>query len=203
MDDRFQVIGIDQRSGRITGEIEYDHLGAGREESLYLGRMNAEPLLRVGSKDAHLRTGQLGQRGVGRPERRREYHLVPFFQQGEGEREERLLGPAGDQDFIGFNVCPVLAAVVGGDRFAQLRDPGSSSVMGKILCDRPLSGVFYMLRGGEIRVAGSEVDQIDPGTPELGRPLHHPCRARPGEALYPFCPFQPSSSPSRSSIPRR
>src|ERR1019366_9404813 len=86
--------------------------------------------------------------------------LVALFAGGEDDVEAGMLTAARDDDLGGLVGEAVLAFVFVGDGRAQLGDAGGGGVFGEAGGQGLGGGVFDVLRGVEVRLAGTEADDV-------------------------------------------
>ena len=125
--------------------------GVGRE--LELGLVG-------GLDDDGLGAGHLHHLGVAQPVGRGDDDLVALFAGGEDDVEAGMLAAAGDDDLRGLVGEAVLALVLVGDGRAQLGNAGGGGVFGEAGGQGLGAGVFDVLRGVEVRLAGAEADDV-------------------------------------------
>src|ERR1019366_897203 len=86
--------------------------------------------------------------------------LVALFAGGEDDVEAGMLAPARDDDLGGLVGEAILAFVFVGDGRAQLGDAGGGGVFGEAGGQRLGGGVFDVVWGVEVRLAGTEADDV-------------------------------------------
>ena len=161
--------------------------GAGENHSL--GIRGNGLLQHIGS---HLKASVLGgldnnRRGashfnslfVGHPVRGGQDHLVPGVADGLKGYEHVVLGTAGHTHLLGLILHTVLAEHPVTDGLAQGHNARSRSITGLVITDSFDGGHLYRVRSGEIRLTGTETDDINTVRFHLlGQRVHSNSRGR-------------------------
>ena len=113
-----------------------------------------------GLDDDGLGAGHLHHLGIAQPIGGGDDDFVALFAGGEDDVEAGVFAAAGDDDLRGLVGEAVLALVFVGDGCAQFGDAGGGGVFGEAGGQRLGAGVFDVLRGVEVRLAGAEADDV-------------------------------------------
>ena len=89
--------------------------------------------------------------------------LVTRVVERQRDVEERLFSACGYRNLVRLDVHTVLLDVPSADSLAKLEDAARGCVPGKILADGRHGGGLGVLRGIEVRLAGTEIQDVDPG----------------------------------------
>ena len=148
------------RTGRIAGAVEDQEPRARRDRGGELRRRDLETLLRARKYRNRRAVGEQHHVRVGHPVRRRDDHLVARVEQGAAEVEDRLLGAARDQDLVALVLEAIVAAELADDRVLQLVRAVDIRVTREAAADRRDAGLGDVRRRVEIRLAGTEADDV-------------------------------------------
>ena len=107
-----------------------------------------------------LGAGQQHHVRVGHPIGRRNDDLIAWVQQGLGQIVETLFAATGHQHLFGFVIETVLALEFGDNRLLQPRGAVDGGVFGEPVLNRPDGGLFDMLGGVKVRLAGTQSNDV-------------------------------------------
>jgi len=157
---RFQVFQRVHCAGGIARAVEDDHARLGGDGFGQLFWCQLEALRDVGPNDDRLAFGDEDDVGIGHPVRRGDDDFVAGIDGCQNEVEEALLAAAGDQDLFGGIVQAVVALELGDDGLLQRGGATHRGVLGETLVDGRDGGILDVLRCIEIRLAGSQSDDV-------------------------------------------
>ena len=134
-----------------------------------------ETVLRMRVHDDGRGVGELDLLDERRPARHVRDDLVAGAEEHHDGVEERLLAAGGDDDLVGRVLDAVVGLVAGDDRLLQLIGAGIGRVLREVGVDGGVRRRADVLRRRKVRLAGAEIDDVDPLRLErhrLGGDLH-------------------------------
>ena len=156
------------RAGRIAGAVEKKEARLGRDRR---GQLPGRDLVALGdARERHHRQaiGQHHHVGIGHPVGRRDDGLIARIQHGHAQVVEGLLGAGRDQDLGALVGDAVVALEFCDDRVLEFVDAVDIGVAGEAGADGGDPGLHDVLRGIEIRLAGTQSDDVFAFGLELG-----------------------------------
>ena len=157
--DLAQVVGAGHAAGGVGRGVQQDHLGLGRKGRLQVSHIVHEAVFLL-QADRHRHRAHLHhQAHIVGPARIRHQNLVADIQHGGAGQVQHADGAGADEDLAGL-IVQATSLVKIRHRLPQSRD----ARVGGIVRLAPLQGshrrVDDVLRGGEIRLAQGEADDI-------------------------------------------
>ena len=158
--DPVHLIGRNDGSGRIVGRV--DHHGPGARGHLgFQGRCLEDKVILLPGHDLDRHgSNHLELLRKSHPVGNGKQHLVPFFEQGEGQVEQRVLGAAGDHHLGHGVVDSILAAVLFHHGFPEVFDARRRGVAGEVVVDGPVSYTLDVVGRVEVRLTDAEVHHL-------------------------------------------
>ena len=180
------VVGAHHRARRIRRRVQNDELRLRRDESFNHLRGHAEALRFVGFEQYTIPTDVADHIFEAHPGRHRQKDFVAMIDQHRDHVKQRVLATDRGAYFLAFVGGAEIGGVAVDDRILQFKRAADGGVLRKIGIDRGDGGVFHMLRRGEVRLTGGEVDDVDALLAQLvgfGRGGHGGRRLDPVDAF--------------------
>ena len=173
--ERARFVFGEQGAGRIAGRVDDDGPGTRRDGREKMIGAQPEAVVLVRADDHGRAAGQLDLLNERRPARHVRDDLIARPDEREGRVQQRLLAARRDDDFVRGIADPVVGPVACADGLPQVGDAHVGGVLREIAGNRGVGRLGDVMRGGEVGLAGAEVDDIDPLAAQpfgLDRPLH-------------------------------
>ena len=158
--DRLQLrAGVDH-AGRVGGRIEHEYLGVVRDGGVKLLCGDLEVRL-LGRRDNDRdRARLLDHLGIADPVRRRDNDLIARVAQRHQRDIDRVLCTRGNDDLRRLIVQTAVLLQTVARRLAQIHQACGRGVLGLVVLNSLDTGLLDVLRGREIRLAGTKADNI-------------------------------------------
>ena len=158
--DRLQLrAGVDH-AGRVGGRIEHEYLGVVRDGGVKLFCGDLEVRL-LGRRDNDRdRARLLDHLGIADPVRRRDNDLIARVAQRHQRDIDRVLCTRGNDDLRRLIVQTAVLLQTVARRLAQIHQTCGRGVLGLVVLNSLDTGLLDVLRGREIRLAGTKADNI-------------------------------------------
>ncbi len=158
--ERTELFVIVRAAGRIGRAVENDSARSRPDRGFERGGCHPKPVLLSARYDDRGRIGERQHVDVAHPVRRRHEHLVALLEEGEKRVQQRMLPAATGHDFRRRVREVVVAGQLRDHGFLQLERTADRRVLRPACGDRLRGRRLDVLRRVEIRLAGTEIDDV-------------------------------------------
>ena len=167
-----------RRAGRVAGAVEQQPAGARGDCSGQLRSCNAKSPGGVSRQRNDVRPGKAHDLRIADPPWAGDQHVVTGIERGEQRVEDRLLAARADRDLAGRDRDAEITREMQRRRGLHPRRSADRGILGVAGIERGLGRGDDMIRGGEIRLADRQRDDVMTGCPQIGRAIGHRRGAR-------------------------
>ena len=154
---------VEHPAGRVVRRVDQQDARRGSPRGGERFARQSPVVVRVKRHRHGRAAGELDHWPVRDPGRLRNHHVDAGLDKGEGRFEERLFSTRGDDDAaVGVDLDPIVGAKLVGDRLAQTGNAGACHIVRVAGVHRLGRGRADVLGGDEIRIAATEIDDVDP-----------------------------------------
>jgi hypothetical protein len=161
LEELFELVQIHDRAAGVARRVDDHHFGARGEMRLNGGGGEREALLLVGVGENAGAASVVDDVLIRHPVGDGDDDLVAGIDQRLREVEDEVLSAHGDDAFVGLVGGPEVLVVTVADGLPELGHAGRRGVLGKVLIDGAGGSALDVIGGGEIRLAGPEIDHVD------------------------------------------